>query len=203
MSVPNLEAAILEVGEILERQGLKESYEVIKTTIKDDQAPIIHQGDCKVKKHFKQIEKVTLDGGARVNVMSKKIQKMLDLKVREAPLKLRMADQNVFKPLGMVDQVPIQVWGVKFETAFMVLDVGEAYEMLVGRPRLRAVRAVHDLGTKELTMQLKSKNMSIDIAPTTILVAYRPGQLYIAEPAQVLTKLKTIGIVSIGMLDLN
>ena len=87
--------------------------------------------------------------------MSEKVRKMLDLKVREAPFKLRMADQTIAEPLGMVDQVPIRVEGVKFKTAFMVLDVGEAYEMLLGRPWLRAAGAVHDWGIGELTMKLK------------------------------------------------
>ena len=41
--------------------------------------------------------------------MSEKVRKILDLKVREASFKLRMADQTIAKPLGMVDQVPIRV----------------------------------------------------------------------------------------------
>lgn len=35
---------------------------------------------------------VTLDNGARVNVLLEKVNKMLDLKVREAPFKWRMGD---------------------------------------------------------------------------------------------------------------
>lgn len=170
LGVSNLAKAIPRIGKILENQGLKEAYELNKTRIRDDQALVI-QVDCKVKKHWKQVEKGTLDGGAGVNVMSKKPKKMLDIKVREAPFKLRMADQTVSEPLGMVDQVPIRVGGVRFETDFMVLEVGEAYEMLLGRPCLRAARAIHDWGTEELTMQLKNKKVSIDTRPTTILVA--------------------------------
>ena len=32
----------------------------------------------------------------------------------------------------MIENVPIRVGGVKFETLFLVLDVGEAYYMLLG-----------------------------------------------------------------------
>ena len=59
----------------------------------------------------------------------------------------------------------------------MVLDVGEAYEMLLGRPWLRAAGAVHDWGTGELTMKLKLKKVSIDTRPTTVPVACRPDQV--------------------------
>lgn len=135
--------------------------------------------------------------------MSERVRKMLDLKVREAPFKLRMADQTIAEPLGMVDQVPIRVGGVKFETAFMVLDVGEAYEMLLGRPWLKAAGAVHDWDTGELTMKLKSKKLFIDTRPTTVPVAYRPDQVYIAEPAQLIAKLNLTGIMPVATLDLN
>lgn len=69
-----------------------------------------------------------------------------------APFKLRMADHTISEPLGMVDKVPIRVGGVKFEASFLFLDVGEAYNMLLGRPWLRTTNAVHDWGTDELTM---------------------------------------------------
>lgn len=85
----------------------------------------------------------------------------------------------------------------------MVLDVGEAYEMLLGRPWLRAAGSVHDWGTSELTMQLKSKKMSIDTRPTIVPIAYRPDEMYIAESAQIITKLKSTGIMPIVTLDLN
>ena len=106
------------------------------------------------------MEKVTLDGGAGVNVMSERIRKLLDLKIKMAPFKLRMADQTISEPLGMVDKVPIRVGGVKFETSFLILDVGEAYDMLLGRPWLRTANAVHDWGTDELTMQMGSRKVS-------------------------------------------
>ena len=74
LDIPRLAAVVPEMGKILEEQGLKESYELNKTRIRDDQAPII-QVECKVRKHWKSIDKVTLDGGAGVNVMSKKVRK--------------------------------------------------------------------------------------------------------------------------------
>ena len=62
-----------------------------------------------------------------------------------------MADQAITEPLGMVENIPIRTAGVKFEASFLILEVGNSYHMLLGRPWLRAAGAVHDWGTDELT----------------------------------------------------
>lgn len=41
------------------------------------------------------MERVTLDGGAGVNVISKRIRKLLDLKCKALPFKFRMSDHTV------------------------------------------------------------------------------------------------------------
>lgn len=69
LGVLNVTKAVLETKQSWRKQELKEAYEVNKTQIRDDQAPIIRV-DCKINKHWKQVEKVTLDGGARVNGVS-------------------------------------------------------------------------------------------------------------------------------------
>ena len=107
--------------------------EVNKTGIRDDQAPIVLV-ECKNRKHWKAIDKATLDGGAGVNIMSKRVRKQLDLKYKPAPFKLRMADQTVSHPVGIVENVPIRVAGIKFETSFLILEVGDSYDVLLGRP---------------------------------------------------------------------
>ena len=113
-----------------ERQRPRKAYEVNGWGIRDDQAPII-QVQCKAEEQWKSVDMVTLDGGAGVNVMTKKVRKMLDLELQEAPFQLRMADQTIAKPLGMVKQVPIRVGVVEFETTFIILNIGEAYDMLM------------------------------------------------------------------------
>lgn len=99
--------------------------------------------------------------------------------------------------------MPIRVGGVKFKTAFLVLDVTEAYEMLLGRPWLRAAGAIHDWGTGELTMQLKNNKVSVDTRPTTVPIACRPSLVHITEPTEVLARLKTTGIGPAKTMDLN
>ena len=85
--------------------------------------------------------------------MSEKVRKLLELTCVPAPFQLRMADQTLAEPHGMVTDVPIRIAGIKFQATFLVLDVGDAYDMLLGRPWLRAAGAVHDWGTDQLTMK--------------------------------------------------
>ena len=53
--------------------------------IKDDQVPAI-QVDCKVKKHWKPIHGVVIDGGAGVNIMAEHTRRSLGIiEMKEAP----------------------------------------------------------------------------------------------------------------------
>ena len=117
--------------ELLEKEGLKTAYEINRASIRDDRAPVISV-DCKIRKHWKPVEKATLDGGAGVNVMSEKVRKQLELQSKPAPFKLKMANQTITDPLGMVENVPIRIAGVKFEASFLILEVGDSYDMMLG-----------------------------------------------------------------------
>lgn len=98
--------------------------------IKDDQVPVI-QLDCKVRKHWKPVSNVVIDGGARVNIMSKQTRRNLGItEVKDALFRVRMADQRIMQPLGMVENIPVKAGGLKFSASFLILDVGQSYSML-------------------------------------------------------------------------
>ena len=63
--------AVPTIEQRLEKEGLKLAYEVNKTGIRDDQALVVLV-ECKIRKHWKAIDKATLDGGAGVNIMSER-----------------------------------------------------------------------------------------------------------------------------------
>lgn len=75
------------------------------------------------KKTLESSGKGNIGWGAGFNVTFERIKKFVDLKHKLALFKLRMANQMVSEPLGMVKTVHIQVGGVEFETTFLVLDV--------------------------------------------------------------------------------
>ena len=113
VQMSKLAQAIPAVEQVLEQQGLKEMYEINRTGIRDDQAPV-EALECKIRKHWKNLSKVTLDGGAGVNVMSEKARKLLELTCVPSPFQLRMANQTLAEPHGMVTDVPIRIAGIKF-----------------------------------------------------------------------------------------
>ena len=202
VQIAELAQAFPAVEKILEQQGLKEAYEVNRTGIRDDQAPVVSL-ECKIRKHWKPLDKVTLDGGAGVNVMSARVCKLLGLTCKAAPFQLRMANQTVAEPQGLVEDVPIRVGGVRFNTSFLVLDVGEAYDMLLGRPWLRAAGAVHDWKTDKLKMQDSKRTVVISTALAEIPKSRRPGDIYIAEASDIWKKLEANLIIPMTVVDLN
>ena len=50
LDIPSLAQAVPQVEEMLERQGLKDAYEINKTGVRDDHAPVIRV-ECKIHKH--------------------------------------------------------------------------------------------------------------------------------------------------------
>ena len=173
LEIMKLVQAVPTIEKRLKKEGLKTAYEVNKTGIKDDQAPIVLV-ECKIRKHWKAIDKATLDGGAAVNIMSERARKQLDLKYKPAPFRLRMADQTVSDLVGMVENVPIRVARVNFETSFLILELGDSYDVLRGRPWLRTTGAIHDWGTDELTMKIGTKKVTVSTSSTTVPKKERP-----------------------------
>ena len=194
--------AVPAIEKRLEKEGLKTAYEVNKTGVRDDQAPVVLV-ECKIRKHWKAIDKATLDGGAGVNIMSERVRKLLELKCKPAPFRLRMADQTVSDPVGLVENIPIKVAGVKFETSFLVLEVGDSYDILLGRPWLRTSGAIHDWGTEELTMKVGTKKITVSTSSTTVPEKVKPEEIYWSKPQELWKKLEASNIVPLATVDLN
>eukprot|EP00250_Pteridium_aquilinum_P030169 c40771_g1_i1 orf=120-527(+) len=135
--------------------------------------------------------------------MSERVRKLLDLKCKPTPFRLRMADQTISDPVGMVENIPIKVGGVKFETSFLILEVGDSYDVLLGRPWLRTAGAIHDWGTNELTMKIGTKKITVSTSSTTVPEKERLEEIYWSEPQELWKKLEAINIVLLATVDLN
>lgn len=183
-------------------EGPKTIFEVNRTEIRDDQAPVIRV-ECKIRGRWKPVDKATLDGGAGVNIMSERVRKQLGLQCKPAPFKLRMANQTLSEPIGLVEDVPIRVAGIKFRVSFLILDVGDSYDALLGRPWLRAAKAVHNWSTDELTLINGETKVTIPTMQEEIPKACRPGDIYVAEADELWKKLEGSSIVPLTTLDLN
>ena len=83
---------------------------------------LIIQVDCKVRKHWKPVHNVVINGGAGVNIMAEHTRRNLGITdMKEAPFRVRMADQRVVQPLGLVENIQVKASGAKFSVSFLVL----------------------------------------------------------------------------------
>jgi hypothetical protein len=96
------------------------------------------------------IKDVLIDGGASVNIITKKLITKLGLpKLKPSPYHLRMVDQSMMKPLGIIRNLKIHIHGIPYITTFIVLKnnvVDSNYSMLLGRPWLGDAKVTHYQG---------------------------------------------------------
>lgn len=84
-----------------------------------------------------------------------------------APYRLRMADQTVVQPVGMIRNAKIYIHGIPYIITLMVIknkEVNKAYSMLFGRLWLIDPKVNHGWGNNMVTLQgngtLKTVSMS-------------------------------------------
>jgi hypothetical protein len=115
------------------------------TTIKlDNQMAVIQ---VQVEKNI--LQDVLLDGGTSVNIIIKNLKRKLGLlKPRPFPYHLRMANKNMTRPLGIIRNLKILIYGIPYIATFNVLKnnvVDFSYSMLMGRLWLKDAKVTHDL----------------------------------------------------------
>ncbi len=68
------------------------------------------------------IEDVLLDGGFGVNIIMKKLRMQLGLsKPKPTPYNLRMANQTIAKPLGLIKELKIFIHGIPYAITFTMI----------------------------------------------------------------------------------
>jgi hypothetical protein len=79
-----------------------------------------------------------IDGKASVNIIIENfITKLSLLKPKPTPYHLIMTDQNMTKPLGIIRNLKIHIYGIPYIATFAVLKnsvVDFGYSMVLGRP---------------------------------------------------------------------
>jgi hypothetical protein len=93
-------------------------YEVDIAAIKVDNLMVVIQ--VQVGKNI--VEDVLLDGGASVNIIIKNLITKLSLpKPRRTPYYLRMVNQSMIRPLGIIINLKIHIHGTPYVTTFTIL----------------------------------------------------------------------------------
>ena len=93
-----------------------------------------------------RIQKVYVDGGAQVCVISEKMMHKLGLEVHgKSEFRAKMANNVSVKCVGVCNNVKVMVCGIKVAVDMYVLPAkGESYPIILGRPWLIAMNARKD-----------------------------------------------------------
>ncbi len=78
-------------------------------------------------------------------------------KPRPAPYHLRMANQNMIRPLGIIKNLKIDIHGIQYIGTFTTLKnsvVDFSYSMLLGRPWFKDAKVTHTRVTMSLLFKV-------------------------------------------------
>ena len=99
-----------------------------------------------------------IDGGSGINLMPEHVMQALGLEIsRPAQFTVQLADQRSITPVGVLDLIPIEIQGNTFSISFIVIrlpNLQGGFPLLLGRPWLRSVKALHDWGSDQLWITL-------------------------------------------------
>jgi DNA-binding protein YbaB len=103
------------------------------------------------------VENVLLYGGANFNIIIENLITKLGLpKPRLVPYHLKMANLNMTRPLGIIQNLKIYIHGIPYVTTFTIVKnivVDSNYPMLLGKPWLRDAKVTYDRGNNLITVQ--------------------------------------------------
>ncbi|XP_059277894.1 uncharacterized protein LOC132032122 [Lycium ferocissimum] len=103
------------------------------------------------------------DNGASINLMPFAIFKQSRLGTpRPASMRLQMADRSIKKPIGVVDDVLVQVGKFMLPADFMILDctVDKDIPIILGIPFLATGRALMDSEKNEIKFRVNDKEVT-------------------------------------------
>jgi hypothetical protein len=118
---------------------------------------------CSIKNNY--VRTALCDLGAGVSVMPFSVYKRLDLeKMISTDISLQMADKSTTIPIGICEDVPVQVANnCLILTDFVVLEMPEDDNMsiILGRPFLNTVGAVIDCNQGKVTFNVNDKEHTV------------------------------------------
>jgi hypothetical protein len=118
---------------------------------------------CSIKNNY--VRTALCDLGAEVSVMPFSLYKRLDLeKLVSTDISLQMADKSTNIPIGICENVPVQVGNnCSILTDFVVLEIPEDDNMsiILGRPFLNTAGVVIDCNQGKVTFNVNDKEHTV------------------------------------------
>ncbi|KAG8655641.1 hypothetical protein MANES_04G051301v8, partial [Manihot esculenta] len=115
------------------------------------------------------IKKAMCDLGASINVMPLSIYKSLNAcALKDTRVVIQLADRSVVYPIGVLEDVLVQVDELVFSADFYVIDTKEdssnaSSDILLGRPFLSTARTKIDVHDGTLTMEFEGEVIKFNV----------------------------------------
>ncbi|XP_059310138.1 uncharacterized protein LOC132061315 [Lycium ferocissimum] len=116
---------------------------------------------CNIRLHA--FARALCDTGASINLMPLVIFKQSGLGTpRPTSMRLQMADKSIKKPIGVIDDVLVQVGKFMFPVDFVILDcaVDRDIPIILGRPFLATGRALMDSEKNEIKFRVNDEEVT-------------------------------------------
>ena len=143
--------------------------ELVSAPITDESVPVV----VNVRLNGTPVYGALLDGGSGVNVLSNSLCAELGItKFESAPFAVKMADQRRVQPLGLVKDLDLDIAGIRFKIAAMVLkmeDISGAYPLLLGRPWLRQAKVKQNWEHNTISLRRGKKKVRLSVHATTMV----------------------------------
>ena len=115
-----------------------------------------------------QIERALCDLGASVSLMPLSLCQKLQLRdLKPTSMTIQLADCSIRQPVGILEDVPIQVGKFLIPCDFIVLDMDEDFPapLIFGRPFLATAGAVIDVQAGTLSFQVCGEKVDFSFPP--------------------------------------
>ncbi|XP_074315098.1 uncharacterized protein LOC141651278 [Silene latifolia] len=122
---------------------------------------------CTIGTHV--IDKALCDLGASVSVMPYSVCEKLNMgHLKVTNVTLQMADRTFKRPLGVLEDVPVNIGKFFIPVDFIVLDMAEDTQIpiILGRPFLHTAGAIIDVKQGSLTLEVGDDRVTFNLATT-------------------------------------
>ncbi|XP_057248596.1 uncharacterized protein LOC125494983 [Beta vulgaris subsp. vulgaris] len=122
---------------------------------------------CKIGNY--ELKRCMLDLGASISVMPKSIYKSLNLgPLSKTNVVIQLADRSQAYPLGVLEDVLVQVNELVFPVDFYIFDMGDTLEsidvpLLLGRPFLKIAKAKIDVSEGTISFEFDGEMIKLNI----------------------------------------
>ncbi|XP_042400950.1 uncharacterized protein LOC121990979 [Zingiber officinale] len=124
---------------------------------------------CKIDSEL--IPRAFYDLGASVSLLLYSLCKKLGFQnIKLTIMALQLADHSCRYPMGIVEDVPVEVGGCIVHTDFIILDMEEDPKILIilGRPFLAKAGAIIDVKSHKLSLEIGKGKIEFDLSNSSI-----------------------------------